>query len=118
MSEVLCPECENPIKLGGKPHRGQKTHCPRCKSNLVVVGLKPIDLEVMASDHHSTKLKKLSNLIEVACPKCDHSIKLSSRSRQGEQIVCDACLTHLEVASTDPLELDVSTAPKLRYQGW
>lgn len=111
MSEILCPECESLVKLGGKPHRGQKIRCPRCQSNLVVIGVKPIELDVVTPDNQSTKSKKSSNLVEVACPECDHFVKLSSRSRKGEQVVCDACLTPLEVVDTDPLELDVSTAP-------
>jgi lysine biosynthesis protein LysW len=112
---ISCPECEHPLKLGNHPHRGQRIVCPRCKTNLVVVDINPLNLDLAMLVNHSAKLKKKSNVVEAACPECDHLIKLNARSREGEQLLCDACHTRLEVVSTNPLELDVATTVNLKH---
>jgi len=109
MNGVACPECSRALKLGSHPHRGQRIVCPRCKRNLVVVDLNPINLDLATSSKLSARPKKKAQVVTAACPECDHLLKLSPRSRAGEQMVCDACDTMLEVVSTDPLELDVAT---------
>lgn len=115
MSGIFCPECGHSLKLGSHPHQGQRVVCPRCKSSLVVVGVEPLDLDLVMPVNHSTKSKKQSSVVEAACPECDHFIKLSTRFREGEQVVCDACQAKLEVVSTDPFELDVALARNLKH---
>jgi lysine biosynthesis protein LysW len=115
---VSCPECEHPLKLGGRPHRGQRIVCPRCQSGLVVVSLNPLNLELAMLVNHSPKLRKELNVIEASCPECEHLIKLSARTREGEQITCDRCHTSLEVVGTDPFELDVAVTDNPRHNHW
>ena len=114
----FCPECEHPLKLKGRPHRGQRIVCPRCQSNLVVVSLNPLNLELAMLANRSPKLKKELNVIEASCPECEHIIKLSARTRMGEQITCDSCHTPLEVVSTNPLELDVAMTDNSSPNHW
>jgi uncharacterized paraquat-inducible protein A len=111
----FCPECEYPLKLGSHPHQGQRIVCPRCQSGLVVVSLNPLNLELAMLVNHSTKLKKELNVIEASCPECEHLIKLSTHTREGEQMRCDRCHTRLEVIGTNPLELDVAMTDNLRH---
>lgn len=114
MSGMICPECERPLKFGGHPHPGQRIHCNRCKAELVVVGVKPLELEAATSAHRAVKPKKGAGIIEMSCPQCDHILKLNRRARQGEKLACGVCHTQLEVVSTDPLELDVVQMIKSR----
>jgi hypothetical protein len=83
MSGIICPECESPLKFGGHPHRGQRVHCARCKASLVVVGVKPPELEVVTPANQAPKSKKQAGMVETTCPQCDYMLKLSNRLRQG-----------------------------------
>jgi alpha-aminoadipate carrier protein LysW len=40
------------------------------------------------------------------CPDCGHGIKLDSRTKEGQQVMCPNCDADLEVISLDPPELD------------
>lgn len=112
MSGIICPECESPLKFGGQLHRGKRIHCARCKASLIVVDVKPPILEIATSANRAAKPKKEAGTIETMCPQCDHVLKLSSRTRLGEKMVCHICHTQLEVVSIDPLELDVARTIK------
>jgi uncharacterized paraquat-inducible protein A len=114
MSGMICPECEQPLKFGGHPHRGQRIGCNRCKANLVVVGVKPLELEIATSANRAVKSKKGAGIIEISCPQCEHSLKLSRRVRQGEKVMCGVCHTQLEVIGTEPPELDIAQMKKFR----
>ena len=118
MSGIICPECESPLRFSGHPHRGQRVHCARCKANLIVVDVKPPELEVVTSANQATKSKKETGMVETTCPQCDYMLKLSNRSRPGEKIVCSVCHTQLEVVGTDPLELDIARMIKPRHNRW
>jgi lysine biosynthesis protein LysW len=109
VKETFCPECDHRLKVGGRPFKGQRLHCPECEVNLVVTSLNP--LEVEAALAHS---KPKANTMEVACPECDAFIKLSVRSRKGQQTVCPTCQTTLEVVTTNPLELDIALPTSTR----
>jgi uncharacterized paraquat-inducible protein A len=115
---MICPECERPLKIGGHPLRGRRVHCNNCKAKLVVVGVKPLELEVAVPANRNAKSKKEAGVVETVCPQCDHMIKLSHRSRQGERVVCAVCHTQLAVVSTDPLELDVASMIKSWHNRW
>ncbi len=41
-----CPECEGTVKLGEPVRLSEITQCPDCSSELEVVGLDPIALEL------------------------------------------------------------------------
>lgn len=106
ISEAFCPECGQRLKLGTHPFKGQRVLCSACETNLSIVSLNPLELEVAMSSHRAGRKK--SNTVEVACPECETSIRLSARAREGQQVLCDECDTLLEVVSTDPLELDIA----------
>lgn len=118
MSGLICPECESPLKFGGQLHRGKRIHCARCKASLEVVDVKPPVLEIATPANRTARSKKEAGIIETMCPQCDHTIKLSRRSRLGEKIVCAVCHTQLEIIGTDPLELDVAQTAKSRHNRW
>lgn len=42
----------------------------------------------------------------VFCIDCEQPIKLDSRPREGERILCPSCGAELEVISVGPVELD------------
>lgn len=45
MAKGYCPECDEPIRLGDRPSKGQKVTCPACGAYLEVVALSPIELD-------------------------------------------------------------------------
>jgi hypothetical protein len=45
MLTATCPSCEEIIELSGRPKIGRKVTCPRCDEGLIVMRLKPIELE-------------------------------------------------------------------------
>lgn len=107
MSRLICPECERPLKFSGHPHRGQRINCNNCKAKLLVVGVKPFELD-LAVPPRAAKSRKETGIVEISCPQCDHTIRPSRRARQSEKMVCSICHTQLEVINSDPLELDVA----------
>jgi lysine biosynthesis protein LysW len=46
VAAAFCPECEHRLKLGNHPHEGQQLICPVCKTDLEVVSLSPLELDV------------------------------------------------------------------------
>jgi lysine biosynthesis protein LysW len=45
MAKGLCPACNLSIHLGTSPRKGQIVSCPRCRSQLEVANLSPIELD-------------------------------------------------------------------------
>jgi lysine biosynthesis protein LysW len=45
MAKGLCPACNLSIPVGTSPHKGQIVSCPKCRSQLEVVNLSPIELD-------------------------------------------------------------------------
>jgi lysine biosynthesis protein LysW len=105
---ALCPECNQRLKLGARPHIGQRSVCFRCNTHLEVVGLSPPELDIY--DIYLPRpaaIEKKKGAVETFCIECDHSLKLGTHPRRGEQFICPECQTHLEVVSLNPLELDI-----------
>ncbi len=44
--EVGCPDCEEPIWLGSSPHVGQPVTCTNCKTELEVISIDPIEVDI------------------------------------------------------------------------
>jgi lysine biosynthesis protein LysW len=108
MIETSCPECASRLRLGAHPHQRQRIICPGCDTNLVIVSLNPLEVDVAMPANNSAGLKKKSNRVEVPCPECDHPITLSIHVHEGQPVTCDRCHASLEVVSIDPLELDIA----------
>ncbi len=106
INSAYCPECDQQLKLGTRPYKGQKVICSACDTNLILINLRPLELEPTGSSQRSGRKK--NNSIDLACPECEALIRLSPRAREGQQIVCPDCETLLEVVSRDPIELDVA----------
>ncbi|GAB4435252.1 MAG: hypothetical protein Kow0031_16990 [Anaerolineae bacterium] len=41
---ALCPDCDEPVKLGASPRLGDKFTCPNCWAYLELVNLDPVQL--------------------------------------------------------------------------
>jgi hypothetical protein len=73
------------------------------------VALSPPELDI--SDSYLPRpdaIAKRRGVVETLCIECDHSLKLGTHPRTGQQLVCPECQTLLEVVSLNPLELDIS----------
>jgi lysine biosynthesis protein LysW len=46
VAETLCPECDHALRLGSHPREGQQVMCPGCRTDLEVVSLDPLDLDI------------------------------------------------------------------------
>jgi hypothetical protein len=44
MTTATCPSCDEPVKLSGHTRIGQEAICSRCREQLVVIRLKPLEL--------------------------------------------------------------------------
>jgi MFS family permease len=105
---AFCPECDHRFKLGARPRIGQRRVCPNCSTRLEIVNLSPVELDVYDIYVPSAGATPHKNAAaEAICPKCDHSLKLGTHPREGQQVMCLECTTHLEVVSLNPLELDI-----------
>ena len=114
MKDVSCPECGHRLKLGNHLHKGQRVTCPDCESKLVVVSLKPVELDSALLVNRSTRVTKKSHTIEALCPECDSLIKLNTHNVLGYRLKCSSCNTLLEVVDTNPFELDVAFDSNIR----
>ena len=47
MPLAVCPECEAEIHVDEEIDKGEKMHCEECDAQLEVVGLDPIELDVV-----------------------------------------------------------------------
>ena len=108
---VFCPDCGNRLKLGAHPRNGQRKICPGCGTRLEIVSVNPLILDAHDINVPSPRtIPRKKMVVESLCPECDHSLRLGSHPREGQQAVCPGCRTHLEVVSLDPLELDIPMA--------
>lgn len=41
----MCPECDAEVHLPETSRCGDRVHCPRCRSQLAVIGLNPLELD-------------------------------------------------------------------------
>lgn len=48
MPLAACPECEAEIHVDEDIDKGEVIHCEECESSLEVVGLDPIELDLLA----------------------------------------------------------------------
>ncbi len=49
MPLALCPECESEIHVEEEIDKGDALHCDECDAKLEVVGLDPIELDVVVA---------------------------------------------------------------------
>jgi lysine biosynthesis protein LysW len=105
MTIAFCPECEHRLKLGTRPRMGQRVTCPECEVKLEVVSLNPLELDAYILETSNAKKRTVA---EVFCSECGHLLKLGTRPREGQQVICPECKTNLEVVSLSPLELEIS----------
>lgn len=106
--KTYCPECTHRLKLGSGLHVGQRKVCPKCGTQLEVVGLRPLVLDVydIFAPRPGTGVKKRT-AAEALCPECERSLRLGAHPRTGQRVICPECQSALEVVSLNPLELDV-----------
>ena len=58
MPTSICPECEEKVFVDAESEQGDRVSCEECHTNLVVVGLDPVELDVYEpseSDDHSER---------------------------------------------------------------
>jgi lysine biosynthesis protein LysW len=104
-----CPECAHRLKLGARPHIGQRKTCSNCNANLEVVSLNPLLVDIYNTQTPNRKAPDKKKIVaEGFCPYCDYAITLGTHPRRGQRIICPECRSPLEVVSLDPLELDIS----------
>jgi uncharacterized paraquat-inducible protein A len=113
--EVRCPECNHRLKLGAHPYKGQRVFCPFCEISLTITGLNPVELELTMTVKQAASTKKRSHTIEVPCLECGDLLRINPHIHQGYRVRCSKCDAILEVASTNPLELDVALTVRLNY---
>ena len=61
MPTSICPECEEEVFVDVEMEQGDKISCDECHSNLVVVGLDPIELDLY-EDAHTDDLAEKDDL--------------------------------------------------------
>ncbi len=104
-----CPECSYRLKLGARPHIGQRKICSNCNANLEVISVSPLVLDIFDSKTPNRRTATPNKIVaEGFCPNCDHAFTFGAHPRRGQLIVCPECNMHLEVVSLNPLELDIS----------
>ena len=47
---AFCPECDARINVGRNPTEGQVVVCPRCRTELEIISVDPIELDWMLDD--------------------------------------------------------------------
>ena len=45
MTAAVCPDCDESIRVPGKPQLGQRFVCQSCSAELEVINLEPIELD-------------------------------------------------------------------------
>ncbi len=46
MPTSICPECDEEVFVDAETEQGDRVNCDECGSNLVVVGLDPIEMDL------------------------------------------------------------------------
>ena len=46
MPTSICPECDEEVYVGAESEQGDRVSCDECGSELVVVGLDPVELDL------------------------------------------------------------------------
>ena len=115
IKDISCPECDHRLKLGAHPHKGQRLICPSCETSLTVISLSPVELDLTMTVNQAVNTTNKPHTIEVPCPECEDTLRINPHTCQGYRLRCKSCDTILEVASTNPLELDVATTAKLDF---
>ena len=108
MKEAFCPECNKRLKVGAHPYLDQRLRCSSCETNLAVVSLSPLELDVALLYRQAKRTNKKPRTVEIPCPECEAEIKLNAHAHVGQQLRCPACQTTVEVVSVDPLDLDLA----------
>ena len=54
-NETICPECEHRLNVGAHPFLGQKPRCPNCETGLVILNLRPLELDVAVPTNRSAR---------------------------------------------------------------
>ena len=60
--EADCPNCEQIIRLRSNLHRGQQLGCPACHTDLEIVSLRPLELDLAVPDVGHRKQNRLHKL--------------------------------------------------------
>lgn len=47
---AYCPECDAQINVGRNPTEGQVVVCPRCRTELEIISLDPVELDWVLDD--------------------------------------------------------------------
>lgn len=55
MPTSICPECTEDVFVDADSEQGDVVSCDECGSNLVVVGLDPIELDLQTEDDADSK---------------------------------------------------------------
>ena len=142
---TLCPECEGPVKLGGKPQIGQKLSCRRCGSTLVVFDKKPIELvleneryssavrrksdknrdknsntlsstEIKSEHEENPQMTTMSLVMQADCPECNAKLRFNKPLRERQLVVCPECDETLEVSSLRPPQLNWANEDPWDYE--
>ncbi len=50
MPTSICPECDEEVFVDAESEQGDVVSCDECGSDLVVVGLDPIELDIRSED--------------------------------------------------------------------
>lgn len=50
MPTAICPECDEEVYVEADAEQGDKVNCEECGSDLIVVGLDPIELDLTLED--------------------------------------------------------------------
>jgi uncharacterized paraquat-inducible protein A len=45
MMRAACPECDSWVKIDIDPKLGRRVYCSRCRSELIVIRLSPLELD-------------------------------------------------------------------------
>lgn len=56
-------------------------------------------------------------MITVYCIDCEQPIRLESRPRVGDMLLCSCCGTEFEVISVEPIELDWAYLKPIEREG-
>ena len=116
MHQGFCPECSHRFKLKLPLKAGGQLACPKCKANLVITSVSPLELDLAIPGTSAAKPKQTLRVVEAACPECDYTIKLKSRVREGDIFACEDCGANLEVVSANPIELDLASPLNIKQK--